>query len=142
MTIPEPLKSRYVMQIRADIDPMIAVGKSDYGQRQFIPIIGGAVTGDKVNGEVLPGADWQLLRQDGVLEIEAIYAIRTQDNVVINVRNVGIVSQIDGQPYVRTQPRFQGPEGPYDWLNKKMFLATITPAPDGSHVVVQVFEVL
>lgn len=95
-----------------------------------------------IEGEVLPGADWQLLRQDGVLEIEAIYAIRTSDGVVINVRNVGIFSQVDDSPYVRTQPQFQAPEGDYDWLNKKMFLATIAPATDGSHVLVSVFEVL
>ena len=82
------------------------------------------------------------MRRDGVLEIEAIYAIRTSDGAVINVRNTGLFSQTGDTPYVRSQPRFQAPEGRYDWLNRTLFLATIAPARDGSHVMVNVFEVL
>lgn len=139
----EPLRTRYVMNIKALIDPVVEVGSSDKGERRFIPIIGGEVSGDTVKGEVLPGgADWQLTRPDGVLEIKAIYAIRTHDGAVINVENVGIVSQGEQGPYVRTHPRFEAPRGPYDWLNKRLFVATITPSPNRDYVSVDVFEVI
>lgn len=141
MTKPQSLSAEFIMQIRANIEPVIHVGDSDHGKRQFIPITGGTVTGERIQGEVLPGADWQLLRNDGVLEIEAIYAIRTHDQVVINVKNIGIVSEASGRPYVRTQPRLQAPQGNYDWMNKRLFLSTITAAQDRSHVLVDVFEV-
>jgi hypothetical protein len=89
------------------------------------------------------GADWQLVRPDGVTEVNALYSIRTDDGAVIIVDNRGIiVPAAAGIGYVRTNPRFHAPQGKYDWLNKTMFVGTITPSPQGSAVIIRAFKVL
>lgn len=137
-----------VLEAWVAIDGAIAVGPSDHGQRQFIPITGGRFAGDGIRGEVMAGgADWQLRRPDGVLELNALYSIRTEDGAVIVVDNRGI-GVAEGEPgagggfYLRTVPRFHAPQGKYDWLNKAVFLGTVTPDPAGGAVIIRVFKVL
>ena len=97
------------------VDLVFEAAFSDFlGRRKYVPITGGYFAGQHVNGEslsgdVLPGgADWQLERPDGVLEIDALYSIRTSDDQTIIIHNSGIASQADeGGPYVRTIPKFQ-----------------------------------
>ncbi|MCB0991222.1 MAG: DUF3237 family protein [Acidimicrobiales bacterium] len=133
-----------VLTIRADISPAVEVGPSDGGTRRYIPIVGGSFDGRGLTGEVLPGgADWQLDRPDGITEIDAHYSIRAEDGTVIIVRNRGIADRTrpGGQgPYLRSSPRFHAPAGPHDWLNRSVFVGTITPAADRSHVMVRVYE--
>jgi len=128
------------------ISPAVVVGASDHGTRQFIPITGGRFSGaNGLKGEVLAGgADWQLRRPDGVTEVLAVYAIKTDDGAVIEVDNRGIIVPPGegGAAYVRTTPRFHAPQGPYEWLNKASFVGTITPSPQGGAVIIRAFKVL
>lgn len=139
------------LELYVTIAPRVEVGESDLGARGFIPITGGRFSGDNIRGEVMPGgADWQLRRPDGVLEINALYSIRTDDGVVIIVDNRGIgvppagpvtAGAAPARGYVRTNPRFHAPQGKYDWLNKTVFVGTITPAPGGGAVIIRAFRV-
>jgi hypothetical protein len=144
----EPLATELALELRVAISPPVVVGQSDAGRRQFIPITGGYFVGDGIRGTVLPGgADWQLLRPDGVLEIVAIYAIQTDDGATIMVDNRGIgvppaADDPSGVRYLRTVPKFHAPEGKYDWLNESIFVGSITPAPEGDAVVIRAFKVL
>ena len=127
------------------ISAPVAVGPSDGGRRQFIPITGGHFVGQGIKGEVMAGgADWQLVRSDGTVEVNALYSIKTDDGAVIVVDNRGIIVPAGdgGIGYARTAPRFHAPEGKYDWLNKATFVGTITPAPEGGAVIIRVFKVL
>jgi hypothetical protein len=64
------------------------VGK---GRRRIVPITGGEFSGPKIRGKVLPGGtDWQILRGDGVSELEARYTLQTDDGALINVRNLAL----------------------------------------------------
>lgn len=138
------LTTELVMELKVNIGAPVNIGKSDHGSRRFIPITGGSVEGRGIKGEVMAGgADWQLTRQDGVTEIEAIYAIKTDDGQVIAVENWGLLAPAAGgpRPYVRTNPRFKAPEGDYDWLNKRLFTGTITPSPKGDFVLIRVFQI-
>ncbi|MGH1472595.1 MAG: DUF3237 family protein [Cellvibrionaceae bacterium] len=149
----KPLTTQLVMELKVTIGKTVVVGESDNGSRQYIPITGGEffgadIAGEKISGEVLAGgADWQLKRPDGVLEVDALYSIKTSDGAVIVVHNQGIIvlpEAKDGKsgfPYIRTAPTFHAPKGKYDWLNKKVFVGTITPAADGSFVTIRVFVV-
>ena len=68
-------------------------GAAPDGQRRHIPILGGTFEGPLLRGEILAGgADWQVTRSDGVLVLDAIYAMRTDDGAVIQVRNRGMRS--------------------------------------------------
>ncbi len=147
----ESPKTELVIEAYVKIAPAVEIGKSDAGTRRFIPITGGRFVGEGIKGEVMAGgADWQLVRPDGVLEVNALYSIRTDDGVTIEVDNRGII--VPGRPaaagrpatqgYVRTVPKFHAPEGKYDWLNKHIFVGGISPAAGGGAVVIRVFRVL
>ena len=111
----------------------IPVGETPLGKRNIIPITGGTFKGPGIEGTIIAGGwDWQLTRGDGCTEVEADYMIRTDDGVVINVVNLGVLCPpTDGQPSpVRTQPRFEAPIGKYDWLNRSAFIGTLQIATD------------
>ena len=140
-----PLTTELVLELRAEISPPIAVGESDAGHRQFIPITGGYFAGEGIRGTVLPGgADWQLMRADGVRELVAIYAIQTDDGATITVENRGIsvpAEKNGGVRYVRSSPKFHAPAGKYEWLNEGIFVGSVTGVPDGGAVIIRVFRV-
>ncbi|AKH41394.1 hypothetical protein FHS61_001882 [Altererythrobacter atlanticus] len=113
------------------LGPGLAVGETPRGMRNMIPITGGTFEGPGIKGTIIPGGwDWQLTRGDGCTEIEADYMLRTDDGVVINVINEGVLCPPkDGKPVpVRTQPRFEAPLGKYEWLNSTAFIGTLEMA--------------
>ncbi len=142
----ENLNAEYVFEVRAEISPPEVMGQSSDGVRQAIPITGGDFSGPGIKGVVIPGgADYQTRRADGVTEVEAIYMIRTDDGVNINVRNDGIIvpGENGGASYIRTTPRFNAPVGKYDWLNKHIFLSNLVVKPERPGMVfVQIYKVL
>lgn len=115
----------YVCELRVTCDPAYTVGNTSKGQRVIIPITGGTFEGPKMRGTVLPGgADYQLVDRDkGRTELEAIYSIRTDDNVNIHIRNCGLLCNSEGEFYFRTATKFEAPEdSKYDWLNRAIFV--------------------
>ena len=139
-------EAEFVFEIHAELAPTMVLGESSDGMRQAIPITGGSFSGPQANGEILPGgADYQLVRPDGVRELHAVYMIRTDDGVLINVVNDGIIvaPEInDGVNYVMTTPTFQAPVGKYDWLNKSVFLSRISGGAENPRAVyIRVYRV-
>lgn len=142
---------------RIDLAPPITSGPVQTGFRRIIPITGGEVLGPKVKGKVLPiGADWNVAFRDETSHISARYMIETDDGVVISILNEGIsrlssdnIQSIgEGRPidpagwYVKTHPRFEAPEGPYDWLNKSMFFCHMEPVTNPAFLNLQFFELI
>jgi hypothetical protein len=130
------------------------LGATPYGRRRIVPILGGTVRGPRLEAEILPGgADWQHVRSDGVVELVARYSIRTGEGVEIAVVNRGLrwaapdvmEKMARGEPvdpglvYCRTTPQFEAPAGPYDWLNRSLFIARVDRMP--AKVRIDVFEV-
>lgn len=109
-----------------------APGDTAHGGRLIIPITGGTFEGPEIKGEVMPGGwDWQLRRPDGCTEVKADYFLKTDDGVVINVVNTGVICTGEGgapQP-VRTHPVFEAPRGKYEWLSRAAFVGTLERAP-------------
>jgi acyl-coenzyme A thioesterase PaaI-like protein len=144
----EAPQTELVLEAFVEIDPAVEVGASDLGTRRFIPITGGRFVGRGLRGKVMAGgADWQLERPDGVLELDALYALEADDGAVIIVENHGVasVTEADGsrpaERYLRTVPSFRAPQGEHDWLNKGVFVGTVTPVDGGGAVVIRVFHV-
>jgi hypothetical protein len=107
---------------------MIVLGESKRGERRVVPITGGTFEGPGIRGEVLPGgADWQLVRPDGVLELYARYLLRTHDGVLIQVVNRVLSRHTPGEePYRRSVIDLEVPlDSPYAHLNDYMFLGTL-----------------
>ena len=122
--LPVP-RAVFVYQAVALLEETIPHGLSPYGERFRVPIIGGHFEGPDLRGRILPGgADWQLKRGDGYLELVADYFIETDDKVLIQVTNRGLV-QMSGGNYAMTTPRFEAPMGKYGWLNQFIFAGTV-----------------
>ena len=65
-------------------------GMTSAGHRRVVPILGGRII-DGLDAEVLPGgADWQLVRPDGTIEIDTRYSARTADGALLHLRTHGI----------------------------------------------------
>lgn len=129
--------AEFVFEVRAKLSPILVVGPSSRGLRRIVPIAGGSFDGPRLKGTVVPGgADWQYVRPDGVLAVEARYTLQTADGSLISVNNRGmrhgppaIIEQISrGETvpadayYFRTVAEFEAPIGPLDWLNKGLFI--------------------
>jgi hypothetical protein len=141
---------------RAEISlaPPQELGDTPQGRRRIIGITGGSFRGDRLSGRVLPGgADWQVIRADGVADLDARYTLETGDGALIYVRNRGLRH---GPPevlrrlaageavepsryYMRTTPVFETGDARYGWLNRIICVAT--GARLASAVQLEVFEV-
>jgi hypothetical protein len=149
------LHTRYAFTITAHIAEVTTAGDIGHGVRRIIPITGGEVRGEKVNGKVLPfGADFQIIRPNELIELEAKYAFETDDGAVVYVENKGIrFGPVDllqklkrGEPvdpkliYCRTVPKFETGHEKYRWLMQHIFVASAARHSD--RVVIDVHMVL
>ena len=149
------IETRYVFTITARIGEVTTAGEIGTGVRRIIPIIGGEVKGETINGKVLPfGADFQIIRPNELIELEAKYAFETDDGAVVYVENKGIrFGPVDllqklkrGEPvdpdliYCRTVPKFETGAEKYRWLMENMFIASAARHAD--RVVIDVHQVL
>ncbi|KJC33563.1 hypothetical protein UP09_34315 [Bradyrhizobium sp. LTSP885] len=149
------IKTEYAFTITAKIADVTSAGDIGSGVRRIIPIVGGEVRGEKVNGKVLGfGADFQIIRPNELIELEARYAFETDDGAVVYVENRGIrFGPVDlleklkrGEPvdpkliYFRTVPRFETGAEKYRWLMQHIFIASAARHAD--RVVIDVHQVL
>lgn len=131
-----------VFYLDVTVGDLLVIGPSKHGQRQLIPITGGVVQGNRLQGTVLEGgADWQLQRADGLFDIDARYTVQAQDGDLIHVRNRGVM-RIDSEGlYIRATPQFEAPlAGEHSWLNRALFVSSITLQQPGQ-VRVSVYRV-
>ena len=142
---------------KADIElaPAQELGAGPLGRRRIIAIAGGRFVGERLSGRVLPGgADWQVIRADGVAELDARYTLETADGALVYVRNRGyrhgpeaVLGRLaagenvdPAQYYMRTTPLFETGDPRYAWLNRIVCVATGARRP--AAVELEVFEVL
>ena len=72
------LQTKYVFTITAHIGGVTSAGEIGHGVRRIIPIVGGEVRGEGINGKVCAfGADFQIIRPNELIELEAKYAFET-----------------------------------------------------------------
>ena len=68
-----------IFTIHAELADVRHFGQTPYGERRVIDILGGRVEGPRLQGRILPGADWQIVRGDGVTDLKARYGIETDE---------------------------------------------------------------
>ena len=130
------------------------LGDSPLGRRRIINITGGRFSGERLSGRVLPGgADWQVIRPDGVADLDARYTLETSDGALIYVRNHGyrhgpadVIRKIGAGEavdpslyYMRTTPLFETGDARYAWLNRMICVGTGARRPNA--VELEIFEV-
>jgi hypothetical protein len=128
----------FVYEAGGELEAPRQIGETYDGARRIIPIVaGGYVKGPLISGRLVGNsADWQVTRSDGVTVADAIYAIETDDGALIQIRNRGLRhgppqvmarlaagEEVDpAEYYFRTVPEFIAPNGPYEWLNRSIFV--------------------
>jgi hypothetical protein len=143
-----------LLKVRIELAQAQELGQAPFGRRRIIGIIGGSFDGARLSGRVLPGgADWQMVRHDGVADLDARYTLETADGALIYVQNHGyrhgpedimrsLASGEDVDPalyYMRTTPLYETGDPRYAWLNRIICLAS--GARHASSVLLDVFEV-
>jgi Protein of unknown function (DUF3237) len=83
-----PIQLRELLAIEIDVRVPVDLG----GGRRYIAFEGGTFVGrDDLAGKVLEGGvDWQTVRPDGVLEIDAHYTLMTDAGETVEVRSRGV----------------------------------------------------
>ena len=129
----------FLMRLAVDVGELVSMGPAPLGERRVVPIVGGTFEGSGMRGEVLPGgADWQIARRDGVLDLDARYALRERGGGLVRVVSQGyrhgppevlaaLARGEDVDPaayFFRTAMRFETGAPDLDWLNRTLAVAT------------------
>jgi hypothetical protein len=146
---------RFAFAIKARVGPIQDLGPTARGHRRIIDILGGEVHGPRLEGEILPGgADWQIVRPDGTIEVVARYTIRSATGAQVYVQNEGlrvaspeILARMSkgelvpaGSYHFRTTPRFETADPALKWLERATFVGVAARTPD--RVAIGFHEVL
>jgi uncharacterized protein DUF3237 len=151
---PQPPKLTLAMTLRVQVGPPMELGEVPRGRRRIIPILGGTFEGPNIRGKVLPGgADWQIVRADGLAELDTRYALQTEQGSVIYIQNAGMRhappdvtkkllagEAVDpAQVYFKTVPAFETSAPELQWLTRAIFVGTGERYP--AEVVIRVWKV-
>jgi len=152
-TSPPPTLT-FAMELRVSVGAPIEIGPVAGGRRRIVPIRGGTFEGPMLRGAVLDGgADWQIVRSDGLSELDTRYVLRTDGGGLIHIRNAGIrhaapaivEKLLAGEAvdpslvYFRTVPAFETSAPDLQWLTRAIFVGDGERHPD--HVIVRVWKV-
>ena len=79
-----------IFTLRSGLGGIQRLGNTPYGERRIINILDGTVEGPKLKGKILPGgADWQIVRADGVVHLTARYTAETETGGLILINAEG-----------------------------------------------------
>jgi hypothetical protein len=151
----QTLATEFVFRLSVDVDVPVTVGETGLGVRRQIAILGGVLRGPGANGKILPGgADFQIIRPNGLIDLVARYVVEMDDGALVYVENTGIRTGprgaldrlqrgevVDPDPiYFRTVPRFETGSDKYRWMMQTLFVASAQRHQ--KQVVIDVYKVL
>jgi hypothetical protein len=149
------VQTRPLFVMRLEVRPILDVGEAPVGHRRVGVVCGGVFEGDRLSGQVVDGGnDWQQVRADGAVDLDARLLLKTDDGALMTMMYRGVrhgprevIARIDKGEildpttyYFRTAPRFETAVPKYEWLNR--IIAVGTGHRSAAGVVYSVFEVL
>lgn len=154
MQHPTPPTLEFFAQLSVMVDRPQEVGQTVHGMRRLIPILGGEARGLDWNARVLPGgADFQLIVNPRLAELDARYVMETDAGDLIYVQNRAVRvaapevmsrlirgEAVDPQlVYFRCSPSFETASPTLGWISERLFVGTGVRRPD--RVEMQFFTV-
>ncbi|MEL6485679.1 MAG: DUF3237 domain-containing protein [Pseudomonadota bacterium] len=130
------MQTEYEFSYEAALLPPLSVGAVQGGQRQVFQVSDGEVTGERIRGTLVGGADWALIGADGFVRLDVRSHIVTHDEAIIyfeytgllemnaafqNARAQGGETQY-GDHYFYTNPRLETGDSRYAWVNTTFFV--------------------
>jgi hypothetical protein len=149
------IRTVHLMTLKLAVSGMQPVGETPAGNRRIGLVAGGTFEGPRLKGIVLPGgADWIIIRPDGVTTLDVRIVLETDDGAAIGLTYKGlrhgipevmakVNSGIFVDPaayYFRTAVNFETAAPEYAWLNGIIAIGTGSRPPEGP--VYDIFEVL
>ncbi len=146
---------KFFADLNVQVDRPQDVGMTVHGQRRVIAILGGEVQGQGWTARVLPGgADFQMIVNPTLSELDARYVLETDAGDLIFVQNRAVRTAspevmgrlIRGEPvdpqqvYFRCTPQFETASKSLAWISERLFIGTGAREPD--RVIMRFFEVL
>jgi hypothetical protein len=146
-------KSLMTLTLSVDFASMLTIGTTPAGLRRIAPVTGGDFVGDRLNGTVLPGADWVINRPDGVMVIDVRLTLKTDDGALIYLAYQGrFVAEPDAmerfakgvflEPHeysLAMTAKFECGDPRYSWLNNVIAVGTGERTPTGP--IYSIFEI-
>jgi len=144
----------FAFEARVHVGSPTEVGDVSGGRRRIVSIDGGTFDGPGLGGRVLAGgADWQIIRPDGVAVLDTRYTLETHAGHLIAVQNRGLrrappeVARrlLTGEAvdpslvYFRTVPTFETAAPELQWLVTSVFVGAGERYP--SEVVIRFWRV-
>ncbi len=144
-----------IFRVHCEVADILDLGPAPFGHRRVVNLLGGTVSGAKLNGRILPGGtDMQIMAADGALDIHARYTLQSDAGALVQVDSRGmrhappdVLARLGkGEPvdpalyYFRTVMRFETAHPSTAWLNR--ILAIARGQRQKNAVVLDVYEVL
>ncbi|MEV4900187.1 DUF3237 domain-containing protein [Citricoccus sp. NPDC055426] len=142
---PTPPPLEFLATVAVEVSAPVEIGRTHRGQRRIIPITGGTVTGPELNGTVLAGgADFQLIQSETSSDLDARYAIETDDGERLYVMNaayrtgsaedIAALARGERVPaeriYFRCAPRFEVAGERWAWLESTVVIGSGRREPE------------
>jgi hypothetical protein len=149
------IRTTHLFTMSLDVAGMQAIGATPAGNRRIGLVAGGTFEGARLRGKVLPGgADWIIVRPDGVTMLDVRLVLETDDGVPIGMTYRGlrhgpaeVIDKLNrgeivdpATYYFRIAVVLETASVKYAWLNSAFFVGTGDRKPSGP--VYDVFEVL
>jgi hypothetical protein len=126
------VRTRHLLTISLELPRPVDLGATANGHRRTGLLTGGTVTGERVNGEVLPGGnDWQLVRPDASVSLDVRLVIKCDNGALVAMSYRGlrhgpadVIQRMErgeavdpGAYYFRIAPLFETADPDLQWLN-------------------------
>jgi len=149
------LQTEFVFRLFVDVAAPVSVGETGLGVRRQITINGGELRGPNMRGKILAGgADFQIIRPNGLIDLVARYVVEMDDGALLYVENTGIRTgprealerltrgeAVDPSLiYFRTVPKFETGSDKYRWMMQTLFVASAQRHQ--AQVIIDVYKVM
>ncbi len=151
----KPPALRPFCTLEVEAGPPRILGMGRLGQRRIIPIVGGRVSGPRIEGRILPGgADWLTVSHDNLSLMDARYALETRDGAIIEMTDQGyrhgpeavMKSLAAGETvspdayYMRSTIRLETGDPAYAFVNRMVFVGTGAKTTTGVQIDIYAIE--
>ena len=149
------IRTQHLLTLKLAVNGMQPIGETPSGNRRVGLVAGGTFEGARLKGIVLPGgADWMIVRPDGVTTLDVRIVLQTGDGAAIGLTYKGlrhgpaaVMEKVNSgqfvdpsEYYFRTIITFETASPKYAWLNTIFGIGTGSRPPEGP--VYDIFEVL
>lgn len=142
---PPPLVSRPLFDLRLSVPPLRDIGGPAGAGLRVATVAGGTFAGERLRGTVEGGSDWQTLRSDGAVAIDARILLKTNEDEPIGLTYRGLrhgspevmarlAAGEDVDPasyYFRILCSFSTSAPRFEWLNRVLAAGTGRRLPAG-----------